>query len=130
MAIKKSQPIVKKTRDIVPKKKALELRSLPLNPKLELSNDVLFNMDNINDVPPEIRKHIHGNEVRGAASSLVYDLFKRKPRLSIDEILVSLWRLFEIKRDRAWVTSSTNTLKNLGLVRSIPGVKGEYEMIK
>jgi len=75
------------------------------------SESDIFNIDCIDDVPHELKKEILGERYRaGIGSVSILKLFNVKAQLSVDEILIGLYRKFGIKKNRRWVSLTMHNL--------------------
>ena len=89
-------------------------------------NEDIFNLDKIDDIPDGCQKELKLFNIRSDTRQLL-GLFERKNRLSIDEIIVGLYRLYKLERTRTWVSATLYNLSKKELVKKIPGTKGEHE---
>ena len=88
----------------------------------------IFNLDKIDDLPEAYKKQLKLLNVRDDTRSLLA-LFDLKDNLSIDEILVGMYRLYKVEKSRVWVSSTLHNLGKKGLIRKIDGTKGKYRKI-
>lgn len=77
---------------------------------------------NIDDVPLDVKKELklrfHNENVRK-----MFELFDKKNILSVDEVIIAFYRLYEISVSRSWTLSSLNNLKCRKLIKVVsPGV--------
>lgn len=93
-----------------------------------MSNENIFNLDKIDDIPDNCKKQLKLINIRDDAKKLL-DLFDKKQVLTIDEIIVGMYRLYKIEKTRIWVSSTLYNLSRKKLVKKIDGTKGEYEKI-
>ncbi len=89
------------------------------------ANDI-FNLDKTDDLPENFKKELKLLNIRDDTRHLL-DLFERKNKLSIDEILIGLYRLHKIIKTRIWVSSTLYNLSRKNLIRKVAGTKGQYE---
>lgn len=93
----------------------------------------IFDIKNTEDLPEDIKKNIRkigdGREINEDTKRLM-KLFDLKNPLSIDEIIVSLYRLHGIQKDRRWICYTINNWVTRGVFRPEKGKKGVYKKIK
>lgn len=99
---------------------------LNLRWKMRLMSDEIFNLEKIDDLPEKCVKELKLLNIRDDTKQLLA-LFERKKRLSIDEIIVGLYRLHKLEKTRTWVSATLYNLSRKDLVKKITGTKGEYE---
>ena len=87
----------------------------------------IFDLDVLEDIPDELRKSIKLKGV-GFSTEPILRLFDIKEVLSIDEIIVGLYRLHKVKKTRQWVSSNLYNLKRSGLIEKIQD--GSYRILK
>jgi len=88
----------------------------------------IFNLDKTDDLPEAYKKQLKLLNVRDDTRSLLA-LFDLKDNLSIDEILVGMYRLHKVEKSRIWVSSTLHNLSKKGLIRKIDGTKGKYRKV-
>jgi hypothetical protein len=59
-------------------------------------------------------------------TKLLLELFEKKNELSIDEILVALYRAHNIQKTRTWVSGTAYNLSIKGLIKKVDMKKGIY----
>ena len=91
-----------------------------------MSDTDIFNLEKTDDIPENFAKELRIVSIREEAK-LLLGLFDRKNKLTIDEILVGLYRLYKLEKTRVWVSSTLYNLSRKNLVRKVSGTKGEYE---
>lgn len=83
----------------------------------------IFNISDVSDIPDACRKSLKGKNIRDDSQKLL-SLFEMKEELSIDEIIVGMYRLFNIEKTRTWISS---TLYNMGRKKLVKkSSKGRY----
>lgn len=95
------------------------------SPEQMESNDI-FNLENTSDLTNDCKKQLKLLNMRDDAKRLL-ELFDKKSPLSIDEIIVGLYRLYKLEKTRVWVSSTLYNLSRKNLIKKISGIKGEYE---
>ncbi len=91
----------------------------------------MFDTENLAGVPDLVRKNILGASVRGSGqSNILFDLFEFKSPLTIDEIVIGMWNVYELQKDREWVCSTVSQLRTKGFVKNVAGKSGVYELVK
>lgn len=78
----------------------------------------IFNLKEINDLPKNVSKEIKINKRHDVARKLL-SLFDIKKELSINEILVGLYRVYKIVKTRIWVSSTLYNLKRSNIIKNI-----------
>lgn len=105
------------------------VKSEPLKkPTIDVAK--IFNLENLNAYPERVRKNVKGEKPRSNTGTFLIELFKLKPVLSLDELVVGVYNLFGLEKDRGWIGSSLTYLKNQGVIKNVQGVQGVYELIK
>lgn len=113
-------------------------RKFTLDPKITANSYVAknisakdaFNLYNLNDIPPIIKKSIGQQSLRGIIKHMFIEVFKKQSVCSVDEIHVGIYRLFGIAKERHWITSNVSQLKSAGLIKNVPGQAGVFELVK
>lgn len=90
----------------------------------------LFETEETQHYPEAIRKNLTHNNGQKIENSLVFELFNYKPTLSIDEIVVGIYNLYELIKDRQWVSSQCGYLRTQGKIKNVAQTKGLYEIVK
>lgn len=91
----------------------------------ELKMDNLFDLNNISDIPAEIKQELN----RDSFAEQIVELFNIANReLNVDEVTVGYYRKFnEIKTKRQIMTKLYNMSKeSYPVIESVPGRKGVY----
>ncbi len=91
-----------------------------------MSDTSVFDINKTDDLPESCKKNLKLLNMRDETKKLL-DLFEIKNKLSIDEILVALYRLHKIEKTRSWVSSTLYNLSRKNLIKRIDGTKGDYE---
>jgi len=86
----------------------------------------IFDLSAIDDLPKKCAEELRLINI-GKETKAVLDLFDIKNRLSIDEIIVGLYRLHKLEKTRTWVSSTLYNLSRKELVKKVEGTKGEYQ---
>lgn len=89
-------------------------------------NENIFNLENTEDIPLDVLKNLRIIRCR-EDTGLLLSLFDKKKRLTIDEILVGLYRLNKMQKTRVWVSSTLYNLSRKNLIRKVKDSKYEYE---
>ena len=90
-------------------------------------SDAIFDIDNLNDVSQEIKEQLR--KKRKIADSIL-NLFKIKNQLSIDEIIVGLYRKYKLAPNRLSIANQLYRLHKDGLIKKVHGAKGIYALYK
>lgn len=81
----------------------------------------IFDLTITNDLPPELQKTINRKTNR-PITGIIIDLFNIKSRLSLNEILVGLYRKHNILHPKGWLANHIYNLKKRNiLVRNEDG---------
>lgn len=86
----------------------------------------IFDLHDVSDLPEKHRDELKLLSIREDAQKLL-SLFDIKPRLSIDEIIVGLYRAHKMEKAREWVSATLYNLSKKGLIAKVKGTKGVYE---
>jgi len=87
----------------------------------------LFNLDNTNDLPEYLTRELLILNVREDTRKLLL-LFNLKKSLSLDEILVGLYRVHKIQKTRYWVNTTLYNLSKKNLIKRIG--RGVYKSVE
>lgn len=93
-----------------------------------MKEEDVFNVENIDDIPDSCKKHLKILNIRDD-TRLLLNLFERKSRLSVDQIIIGLFRLHKIEKTRPWVLSTLYNLGKKNLIKKVSGARGEYEKV-
>jgi len=86
----------------------------------------IFDLSDITDISKKVELNLVGLRINKKTKKLL-DLFNIKTSLSIDEILVALYRLYRIEETREWVSSTLYNLSRKNLVKKHKIIRGFYE---
>lgn len=92
-----------------------------------------FNTDYMGDLPASIIKELKGGMKPrgfGERSLQLLELFKLKKTLTMEEIIVGMFRTYQVEVKRVWVTSALYRLKAKELIKKVKGKKSTYELLK
>lgn len=92
-----------------------------------MDNNDIFNLKNINDISASCKKNLKLNGLHDDTKKLL-DLFNIKQPLSIDEMIVALYRKFKIEKTRTWVSGTLYNLSRKKLITRL--INGNYEKAK
>jgi hypothetical protein len=101
---------------------------LVIKERVDVMKNEIFDLDDLNDLPEEVKKHVRPLGLRLCTMRLI-DLFELQPQLSIDEIIVGLSRKYKINKSRSWVTSTIYNLKKRNVIRRVPNFNKLYEKV-
>lgn len=82
-----------------------------------------FNLENILDIPDSVKNEMKLLNVRDDTEKLL-SLFEIKNQLSIDEMIAGLYRLHNLEKKRAWISTTLYNLRNKNVVKLVTGKKG------
>lgn len=88
-------------------------------------NKDIFDLKMLEDIPESFAKELRLINIRKETKYLL-DLFDIKNKLSIDEILVGLYRSHKIVKERSWISSTLYNLTRAKLIKKVKGKKGIY----
>jgi hypothetical protein len=93
-------------------------------------NDInIFDLEDVSDLPASIVKRTVNHGVSGRPyTGIIMGLFAIKSTLSINEIIVALYRAHKMDKSRTWVGNILYRMKKKGLVKKVG--YGSYECIK
>lgn len=86
----------------------------------------IFDLQELKDIPPELKKMVNRVQIN-ANTRKVLALFELKNILSIDEILIGLYRCHNIIQSRVWLSSVLYNLAKRKSIKRIKGKRGAYE---
>ena len=87
----------------------------------------MFNTANLDDLPQELKNELKKKNLNSGDEKIL-SLFSEKNELSIDEILIALYRKYKIVQKRTWVSNRLFVLSKAGQVGKIK--KGRYKINK
>lgn len=87
----------------------------------------IFDTKNILYIPVSLKNQLSGLRHSKQTKELL-SLFKIKNRLTIDEILVGLYRKYKRQQSRVWVTYTAYNLTRKGIIKRFS--VGEYGLVK
>jgi len=88
----------------------------------------LFDIEDTSDLTEGCKIHLKLDNLRPDTKKLL-DLFLKKQKLSIDQILVGLNREHKMEKKRNWVTATLYNLSQKNKVRKVVGEQGVYEKV-
>jgi hypothetical protein len=74
-----------------------------------MSAENIFDLENTDDISADYKKSLFVQGIRADSQKLL-DLFDKKSTLSIDEIGVAFYRLYNTAKPRSWILSNINNL--------------------
>lgn len=87
----------------------------------------IFDAKNISDIPVSLKNQLSCLR-RSKETKELMSLFEIKNRLTIDEILIGLYRKYNREQSRVWVTTTAYNLTRKGIIKRFQ--VGEYELVK
>lgn len=78
----------------------------------------IFDLENTNDLPNSLNMNLKKNKFKGNAY-LILSLFDIKPILTVDEIMVGLFRKDKIELERKIVSSTVNNIMAKGFLKRV-----------
>ena len=88
----------------------------------------IFDLKNTNDVPAEVLKSVSGRSYRGGVTAMYINLFELKNKLTLDEIVIALFRAYGITKKRSLIYSQVYYLVRKGILKR--NIDGTYERIE
>lgn len=94
-----------------------------------MNKDEIFSLSDTNDLSEYCKKQLKQLKRIAIKDDVInlFDLFKIKNRLSVDEVIVAFYRLYEIEKTRSWFSATLSNLSKRGLIKKINGTEGKYE---
>lgn len=85
-----------------------------------------FDKENLKGLPKDVIEvlKIKANKI---PTSIVQEFFELSNILSIDEIILGMWRVYEIKVDRTWVSQQIVIMRKDNLIKERKDRSGIYE---
>jgi len=87
----------------------------------------IFDLENLNDLSKTTKEQIMPSRLRQNTIKLLA-LFEIKAHLSIDEIVVGMYRKYKENVKRTWVSSTIFNLKKMGKIKRAEGKDGYFEI--
>lgn len=81
-----------------------------------MKNKDIFNLNDISDLSSTTRKYLNKHRLHSGCSNIL-NLFDIKETLSLDEIIVGLYRLYKMEKSRSWLASTLYSLSARGLIK-------------
>ena len=91
-----------------------------------MSEKDIFDLECSDDISISCLKQLRGKGKYCLGTSELLDLFARKEQLSMDEMIVGLYRLYKVEKTRTWLTSTLYNLIRKNLVKKVKGSKSEF----
>jgi hypothetical protein len=89
----------------------------------------LFDLDNIKDAPEDVKSELKFPKAVSTPTQIL-ELFAIKDTLSVNEIIIGLYRKFKIKKARSTVALTVTRLRSQGIIKKAKGVAGSYTLVK
>lgn len=86
----------------------------------------IFDLTALDDINETLKSELR---IASPKDDQVLSLFEIKNKLTIDEIIVGLFRKYALEKKRAYVTSRLTSLVKKDLIEKVPGEKGTYQLI-
>lgn len=93
-----------------------------------MSKKYIFDLRKTDDIPDFCKKNLKLLNITDETMRLL-NLFDIKNPLSVDEIIVAIYRLYKNEKSRAWVTSTLYNLTRKNVIKKSKVKKGYYEKI-
>lgn len=87
----------------------------------------IFDVSSVDDLPQELKKELKKKNLN-ANDDKILELFLDKSDLTIDEILIGLYRKHKVIQKRSWVSNRLFSLSKAGKIKKTK--KGVYAAIK
>jgi len=92
-----------------------------------MNDNELFDTNNISDLGENIVSELKLSKMNSGDQQLM-ELFSIKPQLTIDQIIIGIFRKFGVEKKRGWVTSRLYSLVKKGKLQKVEGINGSYEL--
>ena len=92
-----------------------------------MNEESTFNLDNIVDLPEEVIAELRFFHLHPATRNII-NLFKVKKHLSVNEVLVGLFRKYRLIRTQRWVHTAFYRMKNKKIIKNVTGKTGYFEL--
>lgn len=86
----------------------------------------IFDLDDISDITKFTRKQLKLITNLNQKDKNILALFEKKNRLTMNEIIVGLFRMYDIEVKRTWVANRLYALSQTEKIKKIPGKRGTY----
>lgn len=83
--------------------------------KLKNEDSNIFDLDNLEGVSDSIKGMLTRREKYGVNNKIL-SLFSMKPELTIDEVIIALYRKYKIEKKRIWYVSSLSIMAKKGML--------------
>jgi predicted transcriptional regulator of viral defense system len=88
---------------------------------------VIFDLKNTKDLSIKTLGQLKSARFSKSTSEMI-SLFEIKKILTIDEILVGIFRLYKIEQTRDWARTTADNLTRRGILKKVN--RGQYEIVK
>ena len=85
-------------------------------------------LGDLSDLPPELRKQLVANKADDLESQILDVIEDLNSIASIDEILVHLYRQFQVVQDRRYLAGKLGRMVKKDLVIAVEGKRGQYAL--
>lgn len=86
----------------------------------------IYDTLNLDDLPPELRKELR-DRCLNLYDEKIASLFYEKKELSIDEVLIALYRKYQLIKKRTWVSNRFYYMSKRKIIKKVS--KGHYKLI-
>jgi hypothetical protein len=95
-----------------------------------MGKNKIFDLEDLKDLPDSVKTILNVHSL-GMESTFLLNLFKIKKQLSINEIIVGLYRNHGLIKTRSWVSSTLYNLHRKNLVEKIGNKRTDcYQLVK
>ncbi len=86
----------------------------------------IFDLQYLDDIPDSLKDELIATKTNELSGDILSLFEIKKGNLNIDEIMVALYRKYQIKMTRRKVNTKLHNMKLDGLIRSVEGKKGVF----
>ncbi len=88
----------------------------------------IFDLDNIKDIPDDLRSQLKLKKLDDFSDKLLqlFELAERE--LSVDEIMISYFRKYDITKTRRQIVAKMYSLSTSGHIERVPNKRGVYNL--
>jgi hypothetical protein len=90
-------------------------------------NEALIDTTNLDDIPNDLKNELKKRGLNGSDEKIL-SIISEFTQLSIDEMLIGLFRKYNISKKRTWLANRLFVLSKLNKVKKVS--RGRYELVK
>ena len=93
------------------------------------SSDDIFDLKSMQDAPQDVKSELRPSK-ESSLTSTILALYNIKSPLTVNELIIGLYRKFKIKTKRSTLVVAISRLSSQGIIKKTKGVKTSYGLVK